>query len=66
MEPAEPGAVAVIVNWAAPLAALAARPLLSVTAHDSSAPALDGRVPQFTDVTPVPAVAVVAMTPAGS
>ena len=66
MDPAEPGAVAVIVNCAVPFAALAARPLLSVTEHDSSAAADEGSVPQFTLDTPVPALTAVAMTPVGS
>ena len=66
MDPAVPGAVAVIVNWAAPLAALAARPLVNVTVQVSRAPAVEGSVPQFTEVTPVPAVAAVATTPVGN
>jgi hypothetical protein len=65
-DPAEAGAVAVIVKSAAPLAADAARPDDSVTLQLSSAPAADGSEPQFTVETPVPAVTAVATTPAGS
>ena len=57
------GAVVVIVNVAVPFCA---RPLESVTEQLSSAPALEGNVPQLTAETPAPAVTAVATTPAGS
>ena len=64
--PADPGAVAVSVKTAAPLAVDAGIALVSVTAHDSNAPAAEGSAPQLTDETLVPAVTAVAITPAGS
>ena len=63
--PALPGAVAVTVNAAAPVAAPAVRPPDSVTLHVTSAPALLSGV-HVTPETPVPAVAPVAVTPLGS
>ncbi len=61
--PAVAGAVALTVKAAvAPLA----RPLLRVTLQLSNAPALEGRLPQLTALTPLPAVTAVATTPAGS
>ena len=65
MEPAEEGAVVVMVNATVPLLAPAARPLDSVTVQFNNAPA-ELRFVQLTELTPVPAVAAVAVTPAGS
>src|SRR2546427_13302454 len=65
MDPAEEGAVVVIVNAAVPLLAPAAKPLDSVTVQLNNAPA-EFRFVQLTELTPVPAVAAVAVTPAGS
>ena len=65
MDPAEDGAVVVIVNEAVPLLAPAARPLESVTVQLNNAPA-ELRFVQLTELTPVPAVAAVAVTLAGS
>jgi len=65
MDPAEDGAVVVIVNAAVPLLAPAAKPLESVTVQLNNAPA-EFRFVQLTELTPVPAVAAVAVTPAGS
>jgi hypothetical protein len=65
MDPAEDGAVVVIVKAAVPFEALAASPLVSVTVQVSRAPA-EFRFVQLTDETPVPAVAAVAVTPEGS
>src|SRR2546426_12660168 len=65
MDPAEDGAVAVIVNMAAPVLAPPAKPLDSVTVQLNNAPA-ELRFVQLTELTPVPAVAAVAVTPAGS
>ena len=64
--PADAGAVAVTLKAAVPVAAFAASPEASVTVHVSVAPAADGKLPQSTDVTPVPALTAVATTPAGS
>ena len=64
--PADDGAVAVTVNAAVPGAAPEAIALDKVTVHVSVAPAADGKLPQSTDVTPVPALTAVATTPAGS
>ena len=55
----------VMVNVAVPLLAPAAKPLESVTVQLNNAPA-EFRFVQFTELTPVPAVAAVAVTPAGS
>ena len=60
--------MAVIVNFGAPPsddAAPAASPLLNPTVQVSRAPA-ELRGVQLTDETPVPIVAAVALTPAGS
>ena len=65
MDPAEDGAVVVIVNEAVPLLAPGAKPLESVTVQLNNAPA-EFRFVQLTELTPVPAVAAVAVTPAGS
>jgi len=65
MDPAEEGAVVVIVNAAVPLLVPAAKPLDSVTVQLNNAPA-ELRFVQLTELTPVPAVAAVAATPAGS
>ena len=65
IDPAEDGAVVVIVNVAVPLLAPAAKPLDSVTVQLNNAPA-EFRFVQLTELTPVPAVAAVAVTPAGS
>ena len=65
MAPAVPGAVAVSVNLAVPVAAPADSPGLSVTEQLSSAP-LTFKGVQLTTLTPVPAVAAVTFTPAGS
>jgi hypothetical protein len=65
IDPAEDGAVVVIVKLAAPFEALPASPLLSVTVQISSPPA-ELRFVQLTEETPVPAVAAVAVTPEGS
>ena len=65
IEPPEDGAVVVIVNEAVPLLAPAAKPLESVTVQLNNAPA-EFRFVQLTELTPVPAVAAVAVTPAGS
>jgi len=65
IDPAEDGAVVVIVNEAVPLLAPAAKPLDSVTVQLNNAPA-ELRFVQLTELTPVPAVAAVAVTPAGS
>jgi len=65
IEPAEEGAVVVMVNATVPLLAPAAKPLGSVTVQLNNAPA-ELRFVQFTELTPVPAVAAVAVTPAGS
>ena len=65
IDPADDGAVAVIVNTAVPFGAPGARPLLSVTVHVSSAPA-ELRFVQLTADTPVPAAAAVAVIPAGN
>jgi len=65
MDPAEEGAVVVMVNAAVPLLAPAAKPLDSVTVQLNNAPA-EFRFVQLTELTPVPAVAAVAVTPAGS
>ena len=65
MEPAEEGAVVVMVNATVPLLAPAAKPLESVTVQLNNAPA-EFRFVQLTELTPVPAVAAVAVTPAGS
>src|SRR5207245_4265378 len=65
MDPAEEGAVVVIMNAAVPLLAPAAKPLDSVTVQLNNAPA-EFRFVQLTELTPVPAVAAVAVTPAGS
>src|SRR5207247_5075669 len=65
MEPAEEGAVVVMVNATVPLLAPAARPLDSVTVQFNNAPA-ELRFVQLTELTPVPAVAAVAVTLAGS
>ena len=64
--PALEGAVANKVNAAVPVLVEAPKALLSVTVQVSNAPALDGRLPQFTALTPVPAVTDLATTPAGS
>ena len=53
IDPADAGAVAVIVNAAVPFAALMARPLFSVAVHARSPPA-EFRFVQFTVDTPVP------------
>ena len=66
MLPPDPGAVVVSVKAAAPFAVDAGIALVSVTAHDRSAPAAEGSAPQSTDATFVPAVTAVAITPAGS
>ena len=55
----------VMVNVAVPLLAPAAKPLDSVTVQLNKAPA-EFRFVQLTELTPVPAVAAVAVTPAGS
>ena len=55
----------VMVNATVPLLAPAAKPLGSVTVQLNNAPA-ELRFVQFTELTPVPAVAAVAVTPAGS
>src|SRR2546428_10634589 len=65
MDPAENGAAVVIVNAAVPLLAPAAKPLESVTVQLNNAPA-EFRFVQLTELTPVPAVDAVAVTPAGS
>ena len=65
MHPAEEGAVVVMMNAAVPLLAPAAKPLDSVTVQLSNAPA-EFRFVQLTELTPVPAAAAVAVTPAGS
>src|SRR5207244_7433416 len=65
MDPAEDCAVVVSVNVAVPLLAPAAKPLDSVTVQLNNAPA-EFRFVQLTELTPVPAVAAVAVTPAGS
>ena len=65
MDPAEDGAVVVIVNEAVPLLAPGAKPLESVTVQLNNAPA-ELRFVQLTELTPVPAVAAVAVTLAGS
>jgi len=65
IDPAEDGAVVVIVNAEVPLLAPAARPPDSVTVQLNNAPA-ELRFVQLTELTPVPAVAAVAVTPAGS
>src|SRR2546426_9129923 len=65
MDPAEEGAVVVMMNAAVPLLAPAAKPLESVTVQLNNAPA-EFRFVQLTELTPVPAVAAVAVTPAGS
>src|SRR5207245_4093265 len=65
MDPAEEGAVVVIVNAAVPLLAPGAKPLDSVTVQLNNAPA-ELRFVQLTELTPVPAVAAVAVTLAGS
>ena len=65
MEPAEEGAVVVMVNATVPLLAPAAKPLESVTVQLNNAPA-ELRFVQLTELTPVPAVAAVAVTLAGS
>jgi len=65
IDPAEDGAVVVIVKAAVALAALAASPLLSVTLQVSNAPDVFKFV-QLTDDTPVPEVAAVAVIPVGS
>src|SRR2546427_9699015 len=54
-----------MVNAAVPLLAPAAKPLDSVTVQLNNAPA-EVRFVQLTELTPVPAVAAVAVTPAGS
>ncbi len=66
IDPAVPGAVAVIVNEGPPLLVFAAMPLLRVTAQLSSAPAVDGNVPQLTVLMPLTAVTAVATTPVGN
>ena len=58
--------VVVSVKAAAPFAAPAARPELSVTVQVKVAPAAEGKLPQLTLLTPVPALTAVAVTPAGS
>ena len=65
MEPAKEGAVVVMVNATVPLLAPAARPPDSVTVQLNNAPA-ELRFVQLTELTPVPAVAAVAVTLAGS
>ena len=63
MAPAVAGAVALTVKSAlAPVAS----PLLRVTLQLNKAPAAEGKVPQLTALTPLPAVTAVAITPAGS
>lgn len=64
--PEPEGAVAVILNKAVPAGAEAASALLRVTVHVSVAPALDGKLPQLTALTPVPADTDWATTPAGN
>src|SRR2546427_11016665 len=54
-----------MVNAAVPLLAPAAKPLDSVTVQLNNAPA-EFRFVQLTELTPVPAVAAGAVTPAGS
>ena len=65
IDPSVDGAVAVIVNEAAPGAAADARALLSVTEQLSRAPVVL-RLVHVTDDTPTPAVTAVAIPPAGS
>ena len=65
VEPPVDGAVAVIVNVAAPGAAPEARAADSVTVHVRVAPATL-RLVQVTLDTPLPALTAVAVTPAGS
>src|SRR2546428_12781399 len=65
MDPPEEGAVVLMVNAAVPSLAPAAKPLDSVTVQLNNAPA-EFRFVQLTELTPVPAVAAVAVTPAGS
>src|SRR2546426_8920905 len=65
MDPAEEGGVVVRVNGAVPLRAPAAKPLDSVTVQLNKAPA-EFRFVQLRELTRVPAVAAVAVTPAGS
>ena len=60
------GAVALIVNEAVPMGLAAGIPLDIVAVHVRSAPGVDGRTPQLTVDTRVPAVTDVATTPAGS
>ncbi len=65
MDPADEGAVAVMVKAAVPGGAADASALVKLTVQVSSAP-VEFRLVQLTDETPVPAVAAVAMTPDGS
>ena len=55
-----------MVKAAVPVAVEAPSALPSVTVQVSVAAAAEGNVPQFTLLTPVPAVTAVATTPAGS
>jgi hypothetical protein len=66
MLPADDGDVAVMVNFAVPFAAPAASPLDNPTVHVNSAPLDEGSPPQFTLLTPAPAVIAVATTPVGN
>ena len=65
IDPADEGAVVVIVKALVPLGALAANPLESVTVQVNNAPAEFSGV-QLADVTPVPAADAVATMPAGN
>ena len=62
IEPPVLGAVAVMLNDAVPALD---KPLVRVTVQVRAAPAADGRLPQLTPDTPLPAVTAVATTPAG-
>lgn len=64
--PALEGAVANKVKAAVPAEVDAPSALLRVTVQVSSAPALEGRLPQLTLLTPVPAVTDLATTPDGN
>ena len=66
MLPAPDGALTVILKAAVPVALEAAIALLRVTVQVSSAPALEGKLPQLTAETPVTPAADRAITPAGS
>lgn len=66
MDPELEGAVAEIVKAAVPVLAPGASPALNVTEQVSVAPAVEGKEPQLTLLTPVPAVTAVATTPAGN